>query len=291
MRPAQIAPGPQVILCADDYAISDTVSAGIEELASAGRLSATSCMVTFPEWPRLAQHVAKLSGQIAIGLHVNLTAGTPLGPMPHLAPGGTFPAVGTLIVSAARRTIDVEEIELEVRRQLDAFGQATGFQADFLDGHQHVHAVPGVRAGVLAAAHELTQSGALLLRDPTDGVSRIVRRKTFITKALSVSAIGFGLAKAARLAGFVTNEGFSGFSDFNPSSPYSCELEASLTACGPKHLTMCHPGHADDVLAKRDSVTARREQEFTALMAAEGLTDRLWHPDRRKVNIWGAAND
>lgn len=286
MSPARIPPGPPVILCADDYGISGAVSAAIEELAEAGRLSATSCMVTFPEWPVLARRLASLRGRIAIGLHLNLTVGAPLGEMPAFAPGGAFPVMSSVIGLALRGSIDAAEIERETARQLKAFTEAAGFAPDFLDGHQHVHALPRVRNGVLAALAGLP----LLVRDPSDDLARIIRRKMFAKKAMSVSTLAFGFAKSVRAGGFVVNDGFSGFSDFDPASPYARELEAAFTACGIRHLAMCHPGHVDAALATRDSVTARREEEFTVLMAAEGLTERLWRPDRSHETIWSVAS-
>ena len=40
----------KIVLCADDYGLSLGVSRGIRELLEMGRLSATSCMVVFPEF-------------------------------------------------------------------------------------------------------------------------------------------------------------------------------------------------------------------------------------------------
>ncbi|KAB2849833.1 MAG: ChbG/HpnK family deacetylase, partial [Hyphomicrobiaceae bacterium] len=40
----------EVLLCADDYAISAGVSRGIAELAEARRISAASAIVTLPRW-------------------------------------------------------------------------------------------------------------------------------------------------------------------------------------------------------------------------------------------------
>lgn len=279
-----------MILTADDYGISNAVSAGIEELAAAGRLSATSCMVTFPEWSKLARRLGPLRGQIAIGLHVNLTAGHPLGPMPIFAPGGVLPTVGDAIRAAARRAVDTSEIEAEVGRQLDTFAQHAGFVPDYLDGHQHVHAMSGLRNGVLAALAKFDTARAMLVRDPSDSLVRIARRGLYARKAIGVSALAFGFAKAAGSAGFAVNSGFSGFSKFDLATPFGRELKAAFSACGPRHLAMCHPGHVDAVLATRDSVTVRREQEYATLMAAEGLAERLWRPDRGRANIWDQAN-
>ena len=284
---AHIPPGPPVILCADDFAISESVSAGVQELAAAGRLSAASAMVTFPEWPELAARLAGLRDRIAIGLHINLTVGAPLGPMPKLTPAGLLPTIGALTLKGGRGRVDIDEIAAEVSRQLAAFQQGTGFSPDFVDGHQHAHVLPGVRKGVLVALRLAARSvPGLLVRDPADEIGRITKRGTCLAKAMQVAALATGFGRAARAAGLLTNSGFSGFSDFNTSKPYARELEAGFIAAGPRQLMMCHPGHVDETLEARDGVTVRREQEFRALMGAEGLTERLWRPDRSRAQLW-----
>jgi len=40
-----------IILCADDYALTEGISRAIGELAAAKRLSATSVLVTSARWP------------------------------------------------------------------------------------------------------------------------------------------------------------------------------------------------------------------------------------------------
>ena len=53
-RPSQGDAQRMIILCADDYAMTEGVSRAIGELAAAQRLSATSVMVTSPHWPATA---------------------------------------------------------------------------------------------------------------------------------------------------------------------------------------------------------------------------------------------
>ena len=290
MREAHIPPGPKVILCADDFGISDAVSTGIEELVAAGRLSATGCMVTFPEWPKLARRAALLRDRIAVGLHLNLTAGPPMGPMPYFASGGFFPPIGRILAAAGRGSIETSEIEAETGRQLSAFAEHTGFAPDFVDGHQHVHAIWSVRGGVLAAVSKFRGGRNILVRNPGDRLLRILRRKMQLRKAIGVAALALGLGPAIRAAGLASNDGFSGFSGYDPIVAYAAELEAAFAASGPRQLAMCHPGHVDAVLAERDSLTGRREEEFSVLMTAAGLTDRLWRPNRQLANIWGSAS-
>jgi len=49
------------VLCADDFALSEAISAGIIELIDQGRLGAVSCLVTSVYW---RTHVAELRQRI-----------------------------------------------------------------------------------------------------------------------------------------------------------------------------------------------------------------------------------
>ena len=76
------------ILCADDYALSPGVTRGIIDALGKGRLNATGAMTNRPLWKEAAPDVAAFADRADIGLHLNLTFGAPLGPMPELAPSG-----------------------------------------------------------------------------------------------------------------------------------------------------------------------------------------------------------
>ena len=270
-----------VILCADDYGISEGVCRGIEELAAAGRLSATSALVGLPGWPAMGARLALLAGRIAIGLHVNLTLGSPLGPMPRLAPSGRFPSLGRILGRSLTRQLDTAEIAAEVSRQIDRFEQAAGRSPDFIDGHQHMHALPGVRTGFMHAVSARFRAGSRpLIRDPADGIGAILARGGAVQKALMVAILASGFGSRVRSAGFPTNRGFAGFSAFDTSLPFEGEIARFFTRAGPAHMVMCHPGYPDRELAGLDPVVERRGQELDALMRIPDLDKAIWHPLR-----------
>src|SRR5262245_52793612 len=124
-----------IMLCADDYALTQGISRAVGELAAAKRLSATSVMVTTEHWPATAPRLRVHRGHLAVGLHFNLTHGGPIGPMPRLAPDNVLPKRNDLIVRALAWMIDGNEIGQEVERQLDAFEKGLGFPPDHIDGH------------------------------------------------------------------------------------------------------------------------------------------------------------
>lgn len=61
-----------ILLCADDYALHPLVDDAVQQLARAGRLSATSCMTTSPQWRQAAPALKPLRPLLSVGLHFNL---------------------------------------------------------------------------------------------------------------------------------------------------------------------------------------------------------------------------
>jgi predicted glycoside hydrolase/deacetylase ChbG (UPF0249 family) len=253
-------------LCADDYAMTPAVSRGILELLAAGRLTAVSAMVTEPGWPEAAGELRAFVASADIGLHLNLTLGSPLGGMPGLAPSGQFPVLGNLVRAALLGRVSRPEIAAEVARQVDTFVRYFGRLPHFLDGHQHVHALPAIRVALLRTLVEQGLAGRLWLRDPGERFQATLARPVK-GKALAVALLASGFAARATARGFALNQGFAGFSDFDPAADYAALFETFLRAPGPRHLVMCHPGYADARLAELDPATKSRENELAFLLS------------------------
>lgn len=267
------------MLCADDYGMNAGVSEGILALAEAGRVSAASSMANAPDWPRAARDLASLRGRIGVGLHLVLSWGRPLGPMPRFAPGGAMPPLGEVMRLALSGRLPLGEIGAEIERQLDRFVEAAGREPDFVDGHQHVQVLPGIRSVLLAALARRGWAGRAWIRDSSDGIVSIMARRIAGPKALLVHGLGLGFREAARRAGFITNEGFSGYSPFDPARPVGPDMERHLTALGRRPLVMCHPGKeggdADDEIAPA------RAAEF-AYLASPAFAELL---ERRRITL------
>ena len=252
-------------LCADDYAMTPAVTRGIVEALEAGVLSATSVMTTSPWWPEAAPTLRPFKADVDIGLHLNLTSGAPLGPMPGLAPGGEFPPIATYIRSA--RTLPLPEVDAEIGRQIEAFLRVFGSPPDHVDGHQHVQVVPAIRDLLLGHLDRLGLRGRVWIRDSGDDPRRILSRGTNLTKALGLAWLARGTARVAQRRGYGSNKGFAGFSPFRVDDDYGAAFSRFLVSPGRRHLVMCHPGHVDDALRRLDPVTETREQELAFLLS------------------------
>lgn len=256
------------VLCADDYALTEGVTRGILAVLEAGRISATGAMTNRPHWQMAARELAAFDGKADLGVHFNLTCGAPLTPMVRLAPGGELPKLGALLKAGLMGTLPEDEIAAELNAQLDAFEQAMGRRPDFIDGHQHVHAMPGIRR-VLARVlpQRYAQGPRPYLRVSADAPGAIFQRAHEVKKALLVTGLTAPFAARVQGEGFATNAGFSGYSAFDPKADYAAAFARYLVAPGARHLIMCHPGGLDDELRALDPVVETRPQERDFLLS------------------------
>ncbi|MBN9450777.1 MAG: ChbG/HpnK family deacetylase [Bosea sp.] len=253
------------ILCADDFALTDGVSRAILDLLERGKLTATGAMTNRPHWRRLAPELGAFAGRADLGLHLNLTCAAPLSAMPRLAPAGALPGLKAVARAAAVSPAARADIAVEIVRQLDAFEDALGRSPDFVDGHQHVHVLPGVRHVLLDTLARRYPAGSLYVRDPADRLSAIRARGVAVGKALVIAGLATGFRSAALKRGLRVNRGFSGVAPFDPQRDFAADLTSFLIAPGPCHLVMCHPGFLDDELATLDPVVASRPVEHAAI--------------------------
>ena len=194
-------------------------------------------------------------------------------------PRRVFPPVPDWIRRALAGRIDRSEVGAEITRQLRRFEEVTGAAPDLIDGHHHVHALPGVRDAVAAALRAHFGSRPLpLLRLPLDSAQRILRRGAAPSKALLVAALSSGARRLFTALGAPVNIGFSGFSPFRRDIAFADELERFRRLPGPFHMIMCHPGAGDPAPVTGDPVSLRREDEMAALMACPDLPALIHHP-------------
>lgn len=252
----------RIVVCADDYALTPGVSRGIRELIAARRISATSVMTVSPHWEREAAALRAVAGDCDIGLHVTLTDHVPLGRMSQLAPEGRLPPMRSLYRSGIARRLPAAEIEREIELQLDAFVSVYGAPPAHIDGHHHVHQLPGVRAIVVRIAQRVG-GGRTWVRSCNEHLGLMLRRGVATGKSFVIGSLGASVERLARQHGVPTNSGFSGVYDFEKETRTFGTLCARfLMRQRDNGLMMCHPGHSDTELAQIDSLTDRREVEL-----------------------------
>lgn len=248
-------PSRALLLCADDYALHPRVDEAVQQLAQAGRLSATSCMATAPRWRQAARALQPLRPRLLVGLHFNLTEG-------H-GSAGAAQSLPQVLRQAYARSWPQAQLRAAWRAQLDAFEQAMGSAPDFIDGHQHVHQLPGVREALLAEL-QLRYAGqaAPWVRStvPAPGQWRN-------TKALAIALLGgWTAARRWRREGVALNHGFAGVYGFDApdAQRYGAHMQAWLAQGQEGRLVMCHPASGQ---VPGDAIGHQRPVEFAYLMS------------------------
>ena len=243
-----------ILLCADDYGIGPGVGRAIRHLVELGRLSAVSCMSLWPDFPGEAALLAPLAGRIDLGLHFTLTADRPL---------------RQVMIEAYLGRLDRALVANALAHQLDAFARAFGRAPDYIDGHQHVHLLPGVREAVLEAAE---RNGAYL-RLTTEPLAAIAGTGVSPVKSAFLSRLGRPLEREARRRGIPGNRGFRGVRSFTERAPVRSLFRRMINRAPAGTLIMCHPGLVDAVLESRDPLTLPREAEYNYLASDEFPAD------------------
>lgn len=241
-----------IALCADDYAQNPGIDAAIQTLLGLSRLTAVSCFSTAPRWlqqaaPALREH----RGRADFGLHFNLTEGFSVRPAENLQ---------RLILRSLLTRMDPEPLRSLLHQQLSAFEAGFGQPPDFIDGHQHVHQLRGMRQVLLEVLNSRYPGMPIWVRNtlPADPQWR---GKPLILKYLGGSAI----ARDLRAAGIRTNQGFGGVYGFDQADYGAC-MRNWLSSAQAGMLIMCHPGaepYPDDVIA------VQRVVEYLYLQSTE----------------------
>jgi predicted glycoside hydrolase/deacetylase ChbG (UPF0249 family) len=258
----------RLIVNADDFGFTPSVTAGILEAHAAGIVTCTSMMVRCAGWDDGVRQ-AKRTPALEVGLHLNLLVGAPLAAVPSLTDRrtGRFLPLAAIVARALTRRIDAGEVTAECEAQLMALGNA-GIGCTHIDSHRHTHALPVIRGAVAAVAARRN----LALRRPLESHLRFAGglgsqlHRAMIDAAWWASAAG---APRTRTADYFIGVSLQGGRRFERG------LAAAIAGLrtGTTEL-MVHPGRVDDALAAVDGYTWQRELELAALTSA-GLRERL----------------
>lgn len=251
-------------LCADDFGLTPGISSGISDLARARRLSWVSCLTNGAHWQASAAIAADWPASAELGLHINLTEGRPLSPAlaklwPH------FPALRVLMARAYLGRLPGSALQLEIEAQLAAFRAAVGSVPRFVDGHQHVHHLPGVRELVLGLVAGIDP------RPVVRNTAHILGQGFQLKRWVIASSGARGLRRELLRGNFAHNTCLLGVYDFR-ARDYGRLMRgwlARLPAQG--GVLFCHPARPEDGFS--DLTTAARLREFAYLSGDRFLED------------------
>lgn len=267
-----------ITLCADDFGMNDAVDAGILKLAHCRRINATSLMTLGPTFRDNAPALRALP--VSTGLHLDLTEFVP--PHAHSLP--------RLIVTAYRRRLDAQWLHATIHRQLDAFESVMQRRPHHVDGHRHVHQLPGVRDALIACLQQRYTSLPVLrstVRPRGTRAPMLEQAKSLVIETLGAHR----LQKLCQVHRIPTYAAFHGVYAFNAVRGSGVEVQDRRRACfelalrrwfaraGDGDLIMCHPADPDSMprqghaSARHDEIAHDRTAEFLVLRSPEY---RVW---------------
>ena len=178
----------RLVVNADDLGMHAAIDAGILEAHRRGIVTSASILVngaTAEEASRRA-----VAQGLALGVHLCLSSGlrpvAEAAQVPSLAPGGVFRLGWSDVARAGLlRQLRPQEIERELRAQVSR-ARELGAQPDHLDGHMHLHLLPGV-CGIVA---RVAEEEGLPVRWPREPPSaEWVRAPAAAAKSMLLSAL------------------------------------------------------------------------------------------------------
>ena len=246
-------------LCADDFALTESISESILTLLTAQRIQATSCMTQSPLWTTYSRELKLLTIPTQIGLHFNLT---------QPFDGHFNLPLKTLMIKAWTHKLDCHAIVYSLEQQWQAFVDNMGRAPDFIDGHQHVHQFPIVRELLLGFLKEHHYQGWVR------NLANTLLTPHNLFKTWLLPHLGATQLKAhCEMLGINHNQQFAGIYDFGVIIPYASYMQAWMKNALEHSTTllMCHPSlshrHAIDPIA------IARTQEFAYLNSRNFIED------------------
>ena len=270
----------QLIVNADDFGMTDGVNRGILEAHSRGIVTSTTLLANGEAFAA-AVALGRGAPRLGVGVHLNLSEGPPVAQPQggrstllnrqgrlHLTPGKLFAAI------AGRRVLlaDVEaELRAQARKVIDA-----GITPTHVDGHMHVHVLPGVSEMVVNIAREFSIPAircpierAVYSRRGASANSTQSSRMKRRSIAWAVSFAALRLRWLARRAGLIYPAPFYGIAETGVLDSGAVEqILRELPATPGASELMCHPGYVDAALAQvGGELQGQRHIELEALTA------------------------
>ncbi|MEZ5498091.1 MAG: ChbG/HpnK family deacetylase [Steroidobacteraceae bacterium] len=250
-------------VCADDFGLNAPACDAAIELAWSGRISAISVLIDSRHTRSNAAALRQLRNFTSIGLHFNLTERLGTDKSSNAARSLQYwiwqaymQPVSTARVAAAALTA-----------QLDKFEHDLGFAPEFIDGHRHVHQLPGIGLSVAQLAHQrYGEHCAIRLTAP--GIDRGI-------KASCIKQLGGSrMLRTVNEFKLAHNKDFAGVYDFSTDPPYAFRMKRWISELADGGLIMCHPQVPDQDAnpARVSEYLYLRSEQWRKLLASCSLT-------------------
>ena len=270
-----------LIVNADDLGWTDGVNRGIVEAFHHGIVTSTSLLANGAAFAGGVEAARSAPG-LGVGVHLNLSDGSPVADRETVTSllnnDGEF-AGGpeNLLLRRARRELSLAEVENEWDAQIQKVRDA-GISPTHLDGHKHVHMLPGLfeTALKLAKRHDI---GAIRVSLEASSLRAALssgsKQNAGVVMKQGVQARGLKLLardarEQAERAGISTADYFCGIAQTGELTREGVKQFVKSLPDGTTEL-MCHPGYADAALQKTPTRLQDSRQTELQILTDTGI--------------------
>ena len=269
-----------LIVNADDLGWTAGVNRGIAEAHRHGIVTSASLLANGSAFASGVE-VARSTPGLGVGVHLNLSDGAPVAARELVTSlvndAGEFEGgPENLLLRIASRGLALHEVEQEWEAQIEKVRDA-GIQPTHVDGHKHVHMLPGLfeialrlakryAIAAIRVAHEASSLRAALSTGEQLHTAAILKQGV---QARGLKLLARDAREQAERVGISTADYFCGIAQ---TGEMTKDGVAQLLRNLPEGTTelMCHPGYADEALQQTHTrLQASRQTELEILTDVE----------------------
>jgi len=270
-----------LIVNADDLGWTDGVNRGILEAFHHGIVTSTSLLANGAAFAEGVEAARSTPG-LGVGVHLNLSDGPPVADRETvtslLNDDGEF-AGGpeSLLLRRARRGLVLAEVENEWDAQIQKVRDA-GIAPTHVDGHKHVHMLPGLfeialrlakrhDIGAIRVSLEASSLRAALASGSKQNAGVVMKQGV---QARGLKLLARNAREQALRAGISTADYFCGIAQTGELTREGVEQFVKSLPDGTTEL-MCHPGYADAALRKTPTRLQDSRQTELQILTDTGI--------------------
>ena len=289
-----------LIVNADDLGWTEGVNRGITDAHRRGLVTSTSLLANGRAFAS-GVTVAKVHRELGVGVHLNLSDGPPVASSHSvkslLNSAGEFEgSPESLLLKMAKRTLRGEEIEREWDAQIQKILGA-GIEPTHLDGHKHVHMLPGLfevalrlakkhGIGAIRISHEDSKLRSVLSKGKNQNTSVVMKQGV---QARGLKLLARDARKLAQRAGIATTDYFCGIAQTGALMLEGVRRMLEILPEGSTEL-MCHPGYVDEDLRETHTRLQECRQTELDILTDDGIRKVVATQGIRLINFREIAN-
>ena len=269
-----------LIVNADDLGWTAGVNRGIAEAHRHGIVTSASLLANGSAFASGVE-VARSTPGLGVGVHLNLSDGAPVAARELVTSlvndAGEFEGgPENLLLRIASRGLALHEVEQEWEAQIEKVRDA-GVHPTHVDGHKHVHMLPGLfeialrlakryAIAAIRVAHEASSLRAALSTGEQLHTAAVLKQGV---QARGLKLLARDAREQAERVGISTADYFCGIAQ---TGEMTKDGVAHLLRNLPEGTTelMCHPGYADEALQQTHTrLQASRQTELEILTDVE----------------------